>query len=73
MSLMTDMSISRLFLFFNVIDPKRHHENSKNSQVIYPKGKPMAPQLLCCKGFAVKYYSFTLYASDLQHLRLLQR
>ena len=38
MSLMTDMSISRLFLFFNVIDPKRHHENSKNSQVIYPKG-----------------------------------
>jgi hypothetical protein len=34
--------------------------------------KPMAPQLLRCKGFAVKYYSFNLYASDLQHPRLLQ-
>jgi hypothetical protein len=44
----------------------------KNSHVIYPMGKPMAPQLICCKGFAVKYYNFTLYASDLQHLRLLQ-
>ncbi len=40
--------------------------------VVYPLGKPMAPQLLRCKGFAVKYYSFTLYASDLQHPRLLQ-
>jgi hypothetical protein len=28
----------------------------------------MAPQLLRCKEFAVKYYSFTLYALDLQHL-----
>jgi hypothetical protein len=45
---------------------------TKNSHVIYPMGKPMAPQLICCKGFAVKYYNFTLYASDLQHLRLLQ-
>jgi hypothetical protein len=35
--------------------------------------KPMAPQLLRYKGFAVKYYSFTLYVSDLKHPRLLQR
>jgi len=27
----------------------------------------------CCKGFAVEYYSFTLYALDLEHPRLLQR
>jgi hypothetical protein len=48
-------------------------KNSENSHVVYPMGKPMAPQLLRCKGFAVKYYSFTLYVSDLQHPRLLQR
>jgi len=32
----------------------------------------MAPQLLRCKGFAVNYYSFTLYALDLRHFQLLK-
>jgi len=27
---------------------------------IYPMGKPMAPHLLCCQGFAVEDYSFAL-------------
>jgi len=27
---------------------------------IYPEGKPMAPHLLCCQGFAVDDYSFAL-------------
>ena len=27
---------------------------------IYPLGKPMAPHLLCCQGFAVDDYSFAL-------------
>ena len=50
------ISISILFIGFDGIDPKWHHKNSKNSHVIYPMGKPMPPQLLRCKGFAVKYY-----------------
>jgi hypothetical protein len=32
----------------------------------------MTPHLLCCQGFAVINYSFTLDALDLQHPRLLQ-
>ena len=32
----------------------------------------MMLHLLCCQGFAVGYYSFTLDALDLQHPRLLQ-
>jgi hypothetical protein len=74
MSLMTILiRISRLFLCFDGIDHRRHHGNSENSHVIYPMGKPMAQQLLCCKGFVVAYYNFTLYVSDLQHPRLLHR
>ena len=26
----------------------------------YPSGKPRAQHLLCCQGFAVKFYSFSL-------------
>ena len=48
-------------------------KTAKNSHVIYPMGKPRIPHLLCCQGFAVKYYSFTLDAADLWHPRLLQR
>ena len=45
----------------------------QNRRVVYPPGKPRTPHLLCCQGFAVNYYGFTLDASDLQHSRLLQR
>ena len=38
----------------------------------YPPGKPIALHLLCCQGFAVDNYSFTLGASKLQYSRLLQ-
>ncbi len=48
-------------------------KTTKNSHVIYPKGKSRMPHLLRCQGFAVKYYSFTLDALVLQHPRLLQR
>ncbi len=55
--------------------------------VIYPSGKPRIPHLpggrdlttCACppladyQGFGVKYYSLTLDALDLRHLRLLQR
>jgi hypothetical protein len=49
--------------------------------VIYPSGKPRIPHLpasagsddLRYQGFGVKYYSLTLDALDLRHLRLLQR
>jgi hypothetical protein len=34
----------------------------KSSHFIYPSGKPRIPHLLRCRGFAVKYYSFTLDA-----------
>jgi hypothetical protein len=67
------ISISRLFLSFDGIDAKWHHENSENSHVIYPMGKPTTPHLSCCQRFAVNYYDFTFGALDLQHLRLLQR
>ena len=43
-------------------------------------GKSRVPHLLCCQGFAVVYYSFTLGAADLpdsgiyeRHPQLLQR
>ena len=42
-------------------------------RVIHPPGKPIIPHLLCCQGFAVNYYDFTLDAADLGHSRLLQR
>ena len=32
----------------------------KNFHFVYPLGKPMSPHLLCCQGFAVDNYSFTL-------------
>jgi hypothetical protein len=32
----------------------------------------MIPHLLCCQGFAVEEYSFTLDASNLRHPLLLQ-
>jgi hypothetical protein len=37
-------------------------KGAKNSHFIYPSGKPRIPHLLRCRGFAVKYYSFTLDA-----------
>ncbi len=43
----------------------------KNRHVYYPSEKPRLSHLLCCQGFAVKYYSFTLVAADLWHPRLL--
>jgi hypothetical protein len=45
----------------------------KNCHVFYPSGKPRILHLLCCQGFAVAYYSFTLDAVDLHYPRLLQR
>jgi len=45
----------------------------KNSHVIYPTGKPMAPHLQRYQGLAVNYYSCTLDTLDLQHPRLLKR
>jgi hypothetical protein len=41
------------------------HEGERICHVFYPWGKPRIPHLLCCQGFAVIYYSFTLDASDL--------
>ena len=49
------------------------HEVERICHVFYPSGKPRIPHLLCCQGFAVSYYSFTLDASDLRHPRLLQQ
>ena len=37
---------------------------------VYPLGKPKIPHFLCCQGFAVGNYGFTLDASDLGHPRL---
>jgi len=37
-------------------------KTAKSSHFIYPTGKPRIPHLLRCRGFAVKYYSFTLDA-----------
>jgi hypothetical protein len=37
-------------------------KRGKDSHFIYPAGKPGIPHLLRCRGFAVKYYSFTLDA-----------
>jgi len=34
-------------------------KGGKNSPFIYPTGKPGIPHLLRCRGFAVKYYSFS--------------
>ena len=45
----------------------------KNSNVVYPSGKPMIQHLLRCQGIGVNDYSLTLDALHLQHLRLLQR
>ena len=40
-------------------------KNMKIRHLIYLTGKPRIPHLLCCQGFAVNQYSFTLGASDL--------
>jgi hypothetical protein len=48
-------------------------KNMKIRHLIYLAGKPRIQHLLCCQGFAVNQYSFTLSASDLQHPQLLQR
>jgi len=40
------------------------------SHFVYPLGKPMTTHLLCCQGFAVAYYGFTLDALNLGHPRL---
>ena len=66
------ISTFELFLCFYGIHSMWHPENSKNSHVIYPSGKPIELHLLRCQGFAVDYYSFTLDALNLQHSRLLQ-
>jgi hypothetical protein len=58
---------------FKDITQCEFEKDPQNRRVIDPPGKPMAPHLLCCQGFAVNYYSFTLDAWDLQHPRLLQR
>jgi len=48
----------------------------KNDHVFYATGKPIAPQLLCCQGIAVRQRavadSFTLGALKLRHSQLLQ-
>jgi hypothetical protein len=49
------------------------HRQGENHRVVYPSGKPGILHLLCCQGFAVDYYGFTLDALHLQHPRLLQR
>jgi len=50
MSLMTiKMTIFRLFLYFDGIDPGGYPENSKNSHVIYPmdRGASEAGERIC--------------------------
>jgi hypothetical protein len=32
---------------------------SKFFKIFHPSGLPLSPHLLCCRAFAVNYYSFT--------------
>ena len=69
----TMLRLFTLFMCLDGIHAQWHPEDSKNSHVIYPTGKPRIPHLLCCQRFAVSYYGFTFGALNLQYPRLLQR
>jgi hypothetical protein len=58
------MNIGYFFIFIAVLESTAGGvlEAGKSSHFIYPSGKPRIPHLLRCRGFAVKYYSFTLDA-----------
>ncbi len=45
---------------------------SKFFKIFHPSGLPLSPHLLCCRAFAVNYYSFTPCASQLRRNRQLQ-
>jgi len=40
--------------------------------IFHPSGSPLSPHLLCCRAFAVAYYSFTPCALQLRRNRQLQ-
>ena len=41
-------------------------------KIFHPSGSPLSPYLLCCRAFAVAYYSFTPYVLQLRRNRQLQ-
>ena len=58
------MNLDYFFIFIAVLEFTASGilKGGKSSHFIYPTGKPRIPHLLRCRGFAVKYYSFTLDA-----------
>jgi len=56
-------SHSTFYNYSTEMNSRWHPEISESGHVIYPTGKPMAPHLLRCQGFAVNYYSCTLDAN----------